>query len=195
MNDLPLQSSRTGKIARLPRKWREELNQRLADGDSGPALVEWLNAEPEVQAMLAKKFGGRAITEQNLSAWRQGGFLDWQRREEGRAWMEESIAESGEIVALDEGRLSDRAATVSLLAMMQVLRETPPDASPAEKCKVAFAIAQVAAQWKNAETLSSRNALAWDKWHVPRQAAAQEQARELTQEEKVARLQQIFAVL
>jgi hypothetical protein len=37
-------STRTGKIARLPLGIRQELNQRLADGEPQQRLVAWLNA-------------------------------------------------------------------------------------------------------------------------------------------------------
>ena len=44
--------TRNGKIARLPAALREELNQRLLDGEQGQPLVEWLNSLPKVQAVL-----------------------------------------------------------------------------------------------------------------------------------------------
>ena len=72
--------ARTGKIARLPKNIREELNQRLDDGRLGAELVEWLNSLQEVQAVLAKNFEGRAIREGNLSEWRKGGYRDWQAK-------------------------------------------------------------------------------------------------------------------
>jgi len=50
--------TRLGKIARLPRGIREELNRRLADGEVGRSLLEWLNALPEVTTALAAHFGG-----------------------------------------------------------------------------------------------------------------------------------------
>ena len=51
--------TRNGKIARLPRALRDELNRRLDDGEPGNRLVEWLNAQPEVAAGLADPTGGR----------------------------------------------------------------------------------------------------------------------------------------
>jgi hypothetical protein len=36
--------TRTGKIARLPRELRDELNRRLREGEPGIRLVEWLNS-------------------------------------------------------------------------------------------------------------------------------------------------------
>jgi hypothetical protein len=37
-------------------------------------MSRWLNSLPEVQARLATEFDGRAVNEQNLSAWKQGGY-------------------------------------------------------------------------------------------------------------------------
>ena len=74
--------TRTGKIARLPRLLREQLNRRLDDGHYGPALLTWLNAQPEAQAILAEQFGARPLNKQNLSQWRQGGYRDWQQRQQ-----------------------------------------------------------------------------------------------------------------
>jgi hypothetical protein len=33
--------SRNGKIARLPKKIRDQLNRRLQDGRLGPEILEW----------------------------------------------------------------------------------------------------------------------------------------------------------
>jgi len=71
--------ARTGKIARLPLKIREELNHRLLDGQSGAKILPWLNALPEVIARLEEDFEGLRINDQNLSDWRLGGFVDWQQ--------------------------------------------------------------------------------------------------------------------
>src|SRR5215471_20209567 len=71
---------RNGKIARLPHQIREQLNQRLQDGESSETLLPWLNSLPKTQTVLAKHFGGRPIQKQNLSEWRQGGFREWQTR-------------------------------------------------------------------------------------------------------------------
>src|SRR5215471_17859306 len=71
---------RSGKIARLPHQIREQLNQRLEDGESSETLLPWLNSLPKTQAVLAQYFGGRPIRKQNLSEWRQGGFHEWQTR-------------------------------------------------------------------------------------------------------------------
>ncbi|MGB8340142.1 MAG: hypothetical protein WCE51_01015 [Chthoniobacterales bacterium] len=77
-----MNSTRNGKIARLPRAIRQELNLRLDNGEQGRQLVAWLNSLPEVQGILASEFGGKPIREQNLSEWRQGGYRDWTAQQE-----------------------------------------------------------------------------------------------------------------
>jgi hypothetical protein len=88
---------RTGKIARLPRNVREELNQRLLDGDSGPALIKWLNKLPKVKATMLRHFAGRAITEQNLAEWRKGGWRDWVAKTEAVEALDATLTESLEL--------------------------------------------------------------------------------------------------
>ena len=72
--------TRTGKIARLPRKIRTELNERLDNGEEGDAILAWINDLPVVDDILREQFDGARITKQNLSEWRQGGFREWAFR-------------------------------------------------------------------------------------------------------------------
>jgi hypothetical protein len=72
----------TGKISRLPREIREQVNQRLDAGEPGNRLVSWLNRLPAVRGLLAAEFGGAAINEQNLTNWKQGGFREWRMQQE-----------------------------------------------------------------------------------------------------------------
>jgi hypothetical protein len=104
--------ARNGKIARLPRDIREELNRRLQDGEPGGPLLAWLNPLPAVQAVLAREFGGCAISKQNLCEWRAGGFAEWQARQETLAQARELAADAHEITAATDGRLTDHLATV-----------------------------------------------------------------------------------
>ena len=50
---------------------------RILDGEPGVRLLAWLNALPEVQAILARDFAGRPINDQNFSEWKHGGYIDW----------------------------------------------------------------------------------------------------------------------
>ena len=103
-------STRTGKIARLPQTIRQQLNERLADGEPHQSLVAWLNDHGHVQDRLREFFDElRPITEQNLSDWRQGGFLDWQRHQESRGLVREFLCETEELEEeVGESALLDR---------------------------------------------------------------------------------------
>jgi len=70
-------SSRTGKIARLPHSLRDQLNRRLRENEPAKTILPWLNALPEVKALLAAQFDSCPISKQNLSEWKSGGFRDW----------------------------------------------------------------------------------------------------------------------
>ena len=104
--------TRTGKIARLPRQVREQLNRRLHDGELGTQLVVWLNGLPEVQAVIAREFGGRAISEQNLSEWKQGGYPEWTARQDALAEVREFVADARELAESAEGALTEHVATL-----------------------------------------------------------------------------------
>lgn len=104
--------TRTGKIARLPREIRDLLNRRLQDGEPGQRLVEWLNGLPEVGEVLAEGFGGRAISEQNLSEWKQGGHQDWLARQETLACARELAGEAEELAEVSLGSLADHLGVV-----------------------------------------------------------------------------------
>ena len=82
----------------MPHVIREELNRRLADGVLGIELVVWLNSLLEVQEILAEQFGGRRITNQNLSVWKLGGYADWVISRESRTELRE-IMEQGRSLA------------------------------------------------------------------------------------------------
>jgi hypothetical protein len=88
-----------GKIARLPRSIRDELNRRLDNGEPGVRLIKWLNSLPEVQKLLQTDFDGRAINHQNLTEWKAKGYLEWQAQQETLALTREFKASAGELAA------------------------------------------------------------------------------------------------
>src|SRR5215469_15867123 len=104
--------ARYGKIARLPRNIRDELNRRLDNNESGVDLLAWLNSLPEVKQVLDKDFDGRQISDQNLSDWKQGGFLEWQGQQDAVTLIRELKANGSELAAASGGDLADCLATV-----------------------------------------------------------------------------------
>jgi hypothetical protein len=120
---------RTGKIARLPRSIREQLNRRLEDGEQGAPLVEWLNRLPEVNLVLTRDFNARPITEQNLSDWRAGGYVEWQQHQESCEWVR-VMAGNADHLAAESGVMpvSDRLSSMAALSLGKLIPTLAADA-------------------------------------------------------------------
>ena len=65
----------------------------------------------EVRSVLKEQFEGAAITKQNLSEWRNGGFAIWQFRRDWVADAEELAADAGDVERAIPSRLVDALAT------------------------------------------------------------------------------------
>src|ERR1039458_5470958 len=102
--------TRHGKIARLPHTIREQINRRLQNGDEGKEIVEWLNALPEVRAVVDAEFGGQPVSEMNLSNWRLGGYRDWEAQQEAVAAVRRLGADAAEIHQAAGGPLGGQLA-------------------------------------------------------------------------------------
>ena len=113
---------RRGKIGRLAKEIREELNRRMECGESAKSLAKWLNALPEVQGVLAADFNRVPISEQNLSDWRWSGYRDWARQEEARAWVRVVTAQDGKAVA-GESVMSRHLGTMMSVEAARVVQE------------------------------------------------------------------------
>lgn len=72
----PYQRPGVGKIARLPRAIRDEINFRRQEGQSGQQILRWLNAAPEVKAALEGRFRDTTISAQNFSIWAKHNRTD-----------------------------------------------------------------------------------------------------------------------
>lgn len=103
--------SRIGKIARLPKTVREQLNVRLEDNEPGEQILEWLNGLPQTQKVLKSLFDGVPVSKQNLSDWRTGGFREWQAQQEALKAMEGMVSEAEELQSSSDEPMSDKLAT------------------------------------------------------------------------------------
>lgn len=119
--------ARIGKIARLPAAVREALNKRLRDGEPGPTLLPWLNAQPEVAAVLSEHFSGQPINAQNLSDWRTGGYQEWLTQQDTQHQRLEHIRElsamSMQLAQANGGQLSEGAAAILGGHILEVLEQ------------------------------------------------------------------------
>lgn len=149
--------TRTGKIARLPRALREELNRRLQNGGQGKRLVAWLNALPEAQAVLKAEFGGRAISEQNLSEWKQGGYHEWQAHREALERAGELAASAGELTE-KAGAMADNLAIVLTARYVAALAEWDgdPEGGNGRKLRVLRALCQDVVELRRGDHSAAR---------------------------------------
>jgi hypothetical protein len=133
---LPAGRSRTGKIARLPLAIRQQLNQRLLNGEPGKELVQWLNGLPEVQTVLAAQFEGQPIVEQNLSAWKQGGYQDWQEEQRTLGAVARLAEQSGGLQEAAKDGLKDHITLVLTAKMAVELERLDAVPDGEEKSKI-----------------------------------------------------------
>jgi hypothetical protein len=152
--------TRTGKVARLPKLIRDELNHRLDNGADGPELLAWLNALPEVQRVLAEKFRGRPLTKQNLSDWRLGGYADWADTRDGRAQWHELLEQGS---ALDQKRTDGNGTDVTnylgtflIVELAQAIDELHKMKDSKQRWKVLQMISRALARLQNAHSQDKR---------------------------------------
>jgi len=117
--------TRHGKIARLPHPIREQINRRLQNSDEGKEIVEWLNALPEVRAVMDAEFEGQAVSEMNLSNWRLGGYRDWEAQQEALAAVRRFGADAAEINQAAGGQLADQLAICMIARIAVALQQAP----------------------------------------------------------------------
>jgi Protein of unknown function (DUF3486) len=152
--------TRTGKIARLPKPIRDELNHRLDNGADGPELLAWLNALPEVQRVLAEKFAGRPLTKHNLSDWRLGGYADWAASRDGRLQWQDLLEQGS---ALDQKRTTAKGTDVTnclstflIVELAQTIDELHKMKESKERWKALQMISRALARLQNAHSRDKR---------------------------------------
>ena len=102
-----------GKIARLPHHIRNELNERIRNGEPGIRIVEWLNAHPEVKQTLHLWSIEQPINEQNLCNWKARRYQEWLRHQEACEYASQIVEQAEELeTEADCMELSDRYAVV-----------------------------------------------------------------------------------
>ena len=173
--------TRTGKIARLPQAVRRELNLRLSDGAQGRQLVAWLNGLPEVMTVLERDFGGRVITEQNLSEWKQGGFNDWQRHQQTLECVRLAGEQAQELTAeAGPTPLTDvLAASVTLLLTRLIQEAGHAGESTPESRRELVTLIREWTRLRSADQRAARLKMAQTDWVTERNREAEEAAREL----------------
>ena len=145
------ESTRRGKIARLPAAIREEVCRRLHDGQTGPKIIGWLHTLPEVLAVLDEHFGEQPINEQNMTEWRQGGYQDWLARREKVENLKQLSGYAFEL-AKAGGSVSEGAAAVAGGKILEFLEAADEDKL------VGLSLALAKLRDSEAKTLAARTA-------------------------------------
>jgi hypothetical protein len=160
---LPACRSRTGKIARLPLAIRQELNERLRDGQPGNQLVVWLNSLPEVRAVMAAQFQGQPIGEVNLSRWRKGGFLSWEQDQKTREAAAALIENASSLQEAGKNGLTERLSLVLAAKMAGEVNRLDSIPDGAEKSKIWHDLLGHLDALRRGESLGERLRLEWVK--------------------------------
>jgi hypothetical protein len=158
--------TRNGKIARLPKEIREQLNRRLENGWRGARLVKWLNELPQVKDIMREEFHGHPIAEQNLSQWRDGGYADWLRHQ-GTQEQLRWVVERSEDVDAAEGNehLCERLARVAAAELAEHLQRLSEVADPKERWKQFREVCLELWRLRNGTHYGRGVDLSWDRWH------------------------------
>lgn len=128
----PFAHSGQGKLQTAPLAIREEVCQRLLNGEGGPQILPWLEGNAQMQAHLAARFAGAQVSDKNLTDFRQGYYTKWLSR---RAATERQMAlneYSMQVISASGRDLSTAAAALAagkIFAAVEALSddETPPE--------------------------------------------------------------------
>jgi len=157
-----------GKIARLPVFIRNQVNERLQNGEEGKDIVAWLNGMSGVRDILDDKFDGRPISEQNLREWKQRGHQVWLKREEKRSLLRDFLDEADEIEEeVGETPLTDRVSEVATLALLQLLRAelASEDKGPKHRARV-LEIMRELSRFRERDHEMERMHLQSERWEI-----------------------------
>ena len=172
--------NRTSKITRLPETLREELNQRLRNGEPGNNILLWLNKLPEVLALVEEHYGGNLISPQNLSDWNLGGYREWLTRQEMRDSSKDFATEAPHLTAAAGGSLLPPLTTAiharygALLSKMPLDTEVPKAIQ--SQLDAVLHLHQTLLHERRLELIAQKNAIL---------AAEQERKRQKTNDELI----------
>jgi hypothetical protein len=185
--------TRTGKIARLPAKIREELNGRLENGEDGKTLIKWLNAQPETAAILDKYYENPKVTDSNLSEWKRGGYEDWKRNRDVTAAVSKLIGCPEDMVEKVQGTMIDQMAVMLAAHMLVEIKSLPLLEDDETKIKKWREIRITLAALRRYQFFSRKLKLFEDK--AAKEIEEDEESRRpLTSEEKEERVKRILGI-
>lgn len=139
------------KIAALPADIREQINQRLFNGETARKILPWLNSLEIVRKICAEDFEGIHISDMNLSAWRHSGYDKWLKRQQKLERTKELAGYAAKHSRANGGSIAEGAQSIASGQLLELL-ETLDDAlelagdqkpSPEQLGQIADAITSV----------------------------------------------------
>ena len=135
------QHTLTGKISSLPHDLRQQLNQRLRDGQRSPQILPWLNELPAVKEILAAQFGGKPVNRQNLANWRHSGYQEWLKEQSHLDQVTRLTEFASRLTQAGNDNLVHGVATLAAAKLLQCLETMlASDHSPDDLIKVITAL-------------------------------------------------------
>jgi len=123
---------RNGKIAKMTKEQRDQLNQMLAEGATGAVIID------------AFARHGIFLNHENVSNWRQGGHQDWLQLQ---VWRAEMIAEAESVSDLftnnDESTFHQVVIRVAITQIFQSLKKGKLNDDPANYTRLLNSLARL----------------------------------------------------
>ena len=116
--------ARTGKIARLPKTLRDQVNAALRDGATASRVIELLTA---AKAGGATNGDGSEIdlpNDQNITNWREGGYAEWCKEQERLDDMRIKREFAMDVVKQNEGgKIHEAGLNLAASQIFEVLQD------------------------------------------------------------------------
>ena len=119
-----------GKIGRLPAAIRNEVCQRIFDGQPGSVILPWLNRNEAVKEVMKARFDGAPINDANLTEWRQGGYQDWLNETADVARLRAKSEIAIALAKAANGQLSEGAAAIAGGKLLELMERADINAAP-----------------------------------------------------------------
>ena len=112
--------ARQGKIESLAYDLRDQVHQRLMDGEPGSVILPWLNNQPAAQKVFNRSFSGVNVSDENLSNFRNGPHQEWMRRRERERHIRSMSEYANQLAGAAGGSLSSGAQAIAAGQLLEI---------------------------------------------------------------------------
>lgn len=116
--------ARHGKVAVLPAKIREKVNQMLFDGKTMEAICAWLAKQKAARDALRERGYAEILIGQNISHWRKGGYQEWLAKKDQVNRLKELSTHAAELAKAGDLTIAEGASAIASGSLLQLLEQT-----------------------------------------------------------------------